>query len=299
MDSCVEPSLSAHAHPVDTSLASWDARLRLSFEQRAGQGTVLAERWHQGPLQVQKALYPEGPKVCHVTLLHPPSGIAGGDQLEIEVTVKEGAHAVLSTPGATRWYKANGRPAAQTARLDVMSNASLEWLPQENIFFEHADARSDVRVSLRSGSRAIGWEIIQLGTVCRQTAWDAGRVTLGTTLMLDDEPLWIDAATFCAPDPIRRSVACMAGFPVMGTLWAFGPALDSDAADQLGAEMPWTDTLRAGFTHIPSARGQCLGLLRVLGVHAQEVRELLISLWVRLRPMVLGIAAQPLRLWRT
>ncbi len=289
----------AQAQDNDIALTDWNASLQLSFEQRTGQGTVLARRRHHGPLQVQKALYPEGRQICHVTLLHPPSGIAGGDRLEIDIDVGQGAHAVLSTPGATRWYKANGRSAGQTVRLDVARDGCLDWLPQENIFFENADAHSEVCIALSSGARAIGWEITQLGSICRTNAWDAGRVALRTTVTLDSQPLWIDATRFCASDPVRRSAACMAGYPVMGTLWAFGPAMDDDLADQLGQDMPWTDTLRAGFTCIPSAGGQCLCLLRVLGVHAQEVRNLLIAQWTLLRPIVLGVPAQPLRLWRT
>jgi urease accessory protein len=294
-----DPSTSAGAHSPHALLTGWDASLYLSFEHRPAQGTVLARRRHQGPLQVQKALYPEGPQICHVTVLHPPSGIAGGDRLEMEIEVGAGAHAVLGTPGATRWYKSNGRQSAQTVRLDVAPGACLDWLPQENIFFEDADARSDVHVLMSNGSRAIGWEMAQLGTVSKASAWDAGRVALGTTLSLDDCPLWVDAAALQADDAVRNSVACLAGYPVMGTLWAFGPDLGGDAADQLGQDMPWSDALRAGFTHIPVANGQCLCLLRVLGAHAQDVRNLLIALWMRLRLMILGVAAQPLRLWRT
>lgn len=71
----------------------WCASLRLGFEQKANGRTVLATREHKGPLLVQRALYPEGPDVCHVVILHPPSGIAGGDILGIHVKANHRAAA--------------------------------------------------------------------------------------------------------------------------------------------------------------------------------------------------------------
>src|SRR5258705_8841660 len=101
------------AEPI---LASWKAELRLEFERREGR-TVLAKRRHDGPLVVQKPLYPEGGAVCHAILVHPPAGIAGGDELEFSACAGEGAHALLTTPGAGKWYRSGGAWARQ--RLDL------------------------------------------------------------------------------------------------------------------------------------------------------------------------------------
>ena len=88
------------------------------------------ERRHVGPLRVQKALYPEGDDVCQAILLHPPSGIAGGDHLNISARVGPDAHAQLITPGAGKWYRSAGPVASQTVRFEVQESASLEWLAQ-------------------------------------------------------------------------------------------------------------------------------------------------------------------------
>ncbi|NYT63774.1 urease accessory protein UreD [Alcaligenaceae bacterium] len=284
---------------MNASTNEWHATLRLSFTRQGPQKTVLSERRHQGPLLVQKALYPEGPEVCHVTILHPPSGIAGGDVLSIDVNVHPGAHALLSTPGATRWYKANRRHSAQNVHLHLAAGACLDWLPQENIFFEQANASNSTHLHLRTGARTIGWEITQLGSICKASHWDEGRILLNTELSLDDKPIWLDAGELCADSPLRTSGNGWAGFPAMATLWAFGPALNTEQTDQLALCLPWNDHIRAGLTHMPQKHDQGLSLIRVLATHVQDIKHLFIALWMRLRPLILNTDGAYLRLWNT
>ncbi len=105
-----------------------------------------ARNRHQGPLRMQKALYPEGDAVCHAVVVHPPGGIAGGDALQVTVAIEPGAHALVTTPGAAKWYKANGRRRSQQVRLDVSGH--LEWLPQEAIVFDAAESpRRSISIS--------------------------------------------------------------------------------------------------------------------------------------------------------
>ena len=143
---------------------AWEAQLDLRFERSAGR-TVLADRRHSGPLVVQKALYPEGDAVCHAVIVHPPGGIAGGDRLAIEAALEPGAHALITTPGATRWYRTSGAAATQTVKLRVAAGATLEWLPQETIFFEGCRARNRIEFDVEPGARLLAWEIACLGRV--------------------------------------------------------------------------------------------------------------------------------------
>src|SRR6184192_3562771 len=98
--------------------ASWKASLSLSFARDENR-SVLARRSHEGPLVVQKPLYPEGDAVCHAIVVHPPGGIAGGDELALDVRCERGSHAVLTTPGAGKWYRSAGPWAKQSLAFDV------------------------------------------------------------------------------------------------------------------------------------------------------------------------------------
>ena len=108
----------SHADPESASptAAAWQATLRLRFADDHGV-TRLVERTHSGPLRVQKPLYPEGDRICHAIVVHPPGGVVGGDTLQIDVEAGAGAHALLTTPGAGKWYRANGKVSRQRVSL--------------------------------------------------------------------------------------------------------------------------------------------------------------------------------------
>lgn len=277
----------------------WRARLALAFAMQNEKHCVLASREHEGPLLVQKPLYPEGPSICHMAILHPPAGIAGGDALQIDIAVRSKAHAVLTTPGATLWYKSGGNPASQQVNLQVQAGGRLEWLPLENILFEQTDALLGTRVELESGAVAIGWELTQLGSLTRPDFWGEGCMRMAMQVLVDGALFWVDQGELQAQDPLRASRAGLAGLPVHATLWAFGPRLSTELIDAIAAQLPWTDTLRAGLTTLPYDDDQSLCLLRCVGLYAEDVRQLLIKQWMQLRPPLLHTQGVPLRLWST
>nr|WP_150683414.1 urease accessory protein UreD [Pandoraea iniqua] len=277
------------------STTGWHAALSLGFA-RTGERTVLATRRHQGPLVVQKSLHPEGPGICHAVIVHPPGGIAGGDSLDIDVRLEDRAHAVLTTPGATKWYKSQGRVGTQDIALTLGAGAKLDWLPLENIVFEQADAKQTIRVRLGENATVIGWDATLLGRQAAGEQWTQGQWRATFELRdAQDRLLWAEQAVLGADDAQRTGVTGLAGFPVFATLWAVGPACTREFAETLAADLPFQDDLRAGVTCLP---GNVL-VLRVLGHDMETVRQLMIRHWLALRPIVHGVPAEPLRLWAT
>ncbi|MDR0226812.1 MAG: urease accessory protein UreD [Burkholderiaceae bacterium] len=284
----------------------WQATLDLRFEQRATQGTVLAHARHSGPLRVQKPLHPEGPGICHAVLLHPPGGVAGGDQLHIQVDLAPGAHALLTTPGATRWYKSMGRPAAQRVRLDVAEGATLEWLPQENMLFAGAEARMALDLHLAPGARAIGWDAVVLGRYGAGEHWHTAgpetpaSLSLHNRLLWDGMPLWLEQGHLQAGDALLASPVAWAGFPIQASLWAVAPGCTEALAERLATDLPWTPGVRAGASLLSGPPGApSVLLLRVLARRMQEARSVLHQAWRLLRPALLDQPARPPRLWAT
>ena len=121
------------AKKAEVTAEGWSAKLSLSFE-RALAKTNLRVSERVGPLSVQRPFYPEE-DVCHAYVLHPPGGVVGGDQLELNVHVRQNGSALITTPAANKIYRSNGPESQIKQQLSVESGGTLEWLPQETILF--------------------------------------------------------------------------------------------------------------------------------------------------------------------
>ncbi|NTV68926.1 MAG: urease accessory protein UreD [Azonexaceae bacterium] len=274
---------------------SWHAELHLGFA-RAGDRTVLRENRHRGPLRVQKALYPEGEAVCQAIVLHPPSGIAGGDHLAISSELGVGAHAQLTTPGAGKWYRSGGGEASQCIAFNVGEGATLEWLPQETIVFDGARARMETRVNLAADSRYIGWDILCLGRVAAGERFEKGRFELFFRVDRGGRPIWLERGGFDGNDPMLSSPAGWAGATVCGTLLCTFSELPQQAGALLDAcrKIIPVDGANHGLSALPG-----MLVARYLGDSSEAARLWFAELWAILRPACCGRPAVTPRIWNT
>lgn len=272
---------------------SWQANLRLRISSRAGK-SVLTGCSHQGPLRVQKALYPEGKDLCHLILLHPPGGIAGGDTLAVHLTVEENGRALITTPGAGKWYRSGGAKAEQSIQVQVGRGGCLEWLPQENIFFHGADAVLGLQVEIDEQAVFLGLETSCLGRMAAGEQFTAGTIRFTSRISRTGRLLWNERGRLEGGSPWLDHPAGLAGQPILTTLLAVGPMVDDELLANC-RKVELLSGLACGTTLLPGG----LLVARCLSASVEPVRQWFVALWTVLRPAMIGKKAEVPRIWNT
>jgi urease accessory protein len=283
--------------------AGWRASLELRFEARGG-ATRLAHNRHHGPLRLIRAL-PAADGRCEAVIVHPPGGLVGGDSLEIDVAVGEGARVVCTTPGAQKWYRSTGPSARARTRLRVAAGGALEWLPQPAIVFDAARVDQSIEFALATGAATIGWECLVLGRAAMGERFGTGSLTQRLALGVDGVPRWVEHTCADASDRLFASPLGWAGRGVACTVWAAGAddAVDDDLRDAWRALLHDACDSPAGRAArvLAGATRPARGLLtaRLLADDSETAMRVAQSLWARARPAVLGAHASPPRIWAT
>jgi urease accessory protein len=229
-------------------------------------------------------------------IIHPPGGIAGGDRLTLEVDLERNSNVLVTTPAATKWYKAINRLSSQQITIRVGDGATLDWLPQENIFFNAARAEITLTLQVAPSATVIGWEVLLLGRQLSGERWEEGNLSLVTVIRGGNgKLLWAEQTLLEATSLVRQAGQGLDGRNIFGLLWVVGSCCTPELAQEIAADLPFADELRAGATCLRSG----VLLVRVLSRQIEPLRKLLVSCWNQLRPRVHGFQSQPLRLWST
>jgi urease accessory protein len=273
---------------------TWHASLSLDYARSANR--TVAHFRHSGPLRILQSLYPEDEAICHNVLVHPPGGLVGGDTLDITATVGQGAHGLVTTPGATRFYRSLGEPALQKAEITLDPGARLEWLPLEAICYSGCLAENRLRLNLAPGAEMMGWDVTALGLPSADQPFVAGEFVQH----IEMPGVWLERARLDAKDALLlNSPLGLAGHRCMATLFFVSgtklartrreSALDA-ARHVLGSHALATS---AGVT---SPDAQVL-VLRVLAPVVEPAMDLLRQVWQTWRLQLWGLAAPHPRIW--
>jgi urease accessory protein len=284
-----EPQHAHHAH------TSWHAQLDLKFEATEDAHTqsfrTNLKHQHVGPLRIQKALYPDGPSCCHALILHPPDGIASGDQLAINVVVNKDAHALITTPGASKWYGAfESGLATQTINMNVAG--CLEWLPTETIVFNDAHAKSHFDITVQPDGHMICWDLLIFGRAAKLETFQNGCFDQTLSIKLDDDLVWVDRLYLKGGDPLFQSPVGLRGHYALSTCWAVAPKNHSFKEEQLHALRLAAPNIAFTLIHPRVLVGRQLS-------DPISLRKNLEIAWHRLKTDWLNMPAVPPRIWST
>jgi urease accessory protein len=273
---------------------TWLARLDLDYTLEAERS--VARYLHQGPLRILQSLYPEGDAVCHNVLVHPPSGLVGGDTLDMHVTVGPGAHGLVTTPGATRFYRSEVGLATQQVHARLESGARLEWLPLEAIAYNGCDGLNRAVFDLAPGAELITWDITALGLPAADMPFAQGTFRQH----MEIPGVWLERGTISATDiRLMNSPLGLAGQRCMATLvFAAGSDIAPERSDRALAcarELLEASPLRltAGAT---SPHKQVM-VLRALAPVTEHAMQLLRQVWAAWRHEMWTLPGSVPRLW--
>ena len=273
---------------------TWNASLALDYTRQAGK--TVAHFRHSGPLRILQSLYPEGEAVCHNVIVHPPGGLVGGDTLDLQFTAGPGAHGLVTTPGATRFYRSTGETALQRTRLALQAGALLEWLPLEALCYSGCLAENRLTMQLEPGAELIGWDVTALGLPAAGQPFAQGRFCQHIEL----PGVWLERARIEAGDTLLLdSPLGLAGQRCMASVFfVAGSKLERqrrqgalDAARQVIEAHPLAAS--AGATS-PDAQ---VVVVRVLAPLVEPAMALLRQVWQAWRAELWQLPAAAPRIW--
>lgn len=292
----------------------WQGELSLRCEGRPDQGTRLVNVQHSGPLYVQKPFYPEGRETMHVYPLHPPGGVVSGDELCIHLQAIKQAKVVVTTPGATRFYKSRfldkEKPQqSETAdqfvsnHISIQQQSSVEWLPMETITFNGASASALSRIDMDADSSFLGWEVACLGLPASDELFKQGRFRQRFDIVRDHKPLLIDRMQLAAESPLLKARPGLFGHTVYGIFACVPPEaheiLESSHSEMLINEIRESLVQNKLADKISITLINKVYVARYLGDNAEQARVGFVKIWEKIRPAMLGRKICPPRIWRT
>lgn len=264
----------------------WRASLSLSFEK--GPERTVVRRRHTGPLTIQRPFFPEN-SVAHVYMLHPPGGVVGGDLLTIEASVDEGASGLVTTPGATKFYRSKEASVSSFSQSLNVQGGSLEWFPQENIFFNGCTANLSTTINADANAAIALWDIQCFGRPAGGELFRTGSVTNKLKVLVENNLIFLDRLVINDKHPLSQHTG-LGAQPVTGTLLL--NKMTQDACDLVR-------NLLSGQSSFFVTLVDSLLILRYIGNSVEQSKQGFIQVWKQLRYSLNQRHPSVPRIWAT
>lgn len=159
-------------------------------------------------------------------------GVAGGDEVRLNVEALNRTCACIATPAAERIYRAaDAAPAKIDVGLRLGTGAVLHWLPQETIVFDGARLKRTISVEMAGDAELLIAEMLVFGRAAMGEDLSSGAIRDRWSVRRDGQLVYADAVRL--EDTISQSLnetAVTSGRRVVASVLFVSPR----AEDRLG-----------------------------------------------------------------
>jgi urease accessory protein len=150
--------------PADNEIFAGNRALgRIALSVEADEQRSRRRRVHEaGALRVRFPNVP-GNDTLDAVVVNTAGGMTGGDRFDIDVAVGADARLSVTTAAAEKVYRSLGPDTRISVKLRVDAGATLAWLPQETILFDHVRLRRSIDVEFAPGASLLLAEGVVFG----------------------------------------------------------------------------------------------------------------------------------------
>jgi urease accessory protein len=246
--------------------------LRL-VENKGTRKTSVKELYSRVPLFAQRALYLEEalPNMAYLFIISPSGGILQGDRYRMDITLREGAFAHITTQGATRIYKMEKNYATQIVNIDVGEGCYFEYIPDQMIPYRDSRFYQEANLLVHDNATLLYSEIITPGRVASGEHFDYDICYLKAIAKDHNNELnFTDVAML---EPKKRDMkifGVLGNHEVVGNMYILTKKKVQEININVNASFQTMQKVSAGATILPNNSG--IGI-RLLGNTASDVRD--------------------------
>ncbi len=271
------------------SFDKWQASISLLFKVNTDGKTIMYRNLHQGPLMVQKPFYPE--KACHIYLLHPPGGIAGCDSLQVSAVAQEDSKVLITTPGATKFYKTDGSKSSFTQIFEVEDNASLEFLPAQNIYFKGTHTTVKTIFKLKGNAKFAFRDVSKCGMEDSINPFEDSSFFNTICIEHDGVEKFIEVSSIEGDEDIK-AISSNHGHVYIGTY--LSNKVSQSTLEKIRELLTEDTTFKASAGIIDDYL-----CVRFLSHNNESIEKAIVSIWILTRHEVIGLLPCVPRIWST
>ncbi|MEO0383406.1 MAG: urease accessory protein UreD [Pseudomonadota bacterium] len=127
-----------------------------------GERTRIDRLYQEGAARIRVPDHP-GRSDLEAVIINTAGGVTGGDDLAWEASAGIDTHLTVTTQACEKVYKADQDTANVNVRLEIKAGATLNWLPQETIFFDQARLRRTITATIEEDATLLLVEPIIFG----------------------------------------------------------------------------------------------------------------------------------------